>query len=154
MKKVIAILVAALTISSVAAMAQPRAVGVRVGYGVEASYQHTLGSNFIEADLGFNGGIAARNATMFTAVYDFSIYEVNNFAFYAGPGAQLGMYTLKDAETEKSTLGLGLGLVGQVGVEYRFNIPINLSLDWRPSIHFFGLGFRGESLMLGFRYRF
>ena len=77
MKKIIAILFAALTVSSVAAIAQPRAVGVRVGYGVEASYQHTLGANFIEADLGFNGGINARNATMFTAVYDFSIYEIN-----------------------------------------------------------------------------
>ncbi len=154
MKKIIAILFAALTVSSVAAIAQPRAVGVRVGYGVEASYQHTLGANFIEADLGFNGGINARNATMFTAVYDFSIYEINRFGFYAGPGAQLGIYTLHDAQTNRNTLGLGLGLAAQLGVEYKFDIPINLSLDWRPSFHFFGLGFRGESVMIGFRYRF
>ena len=54
MKKII--LVAALVLGfAAAAAAQPRALGLRGGYGVEASYQHTLGSNFVEADLGLYG---------------------------------------------------------------------------------------------------
>ena len=47
MKKML-ILVAALLGFAVVATAQPRALGVRAGYGAELSYQHTLGSeNFL-----------------------------------------------------------------------------------------------------------
>ena len=58
MKKVI--LVAALVLGfAVAASAQPRAIGVRIGNGGEISYQHQLGRNFLEVDgglgLGFDG---------------------------------------------------------------------------------------------------
>ena len=54
MKKII--LVAALVLGfAAAAVAQPRALGLRGGYGVELSYQHTLGENFLEADLGLGG---------------------------------------------------------------------------------------------------
>ena len=36
-----------------AAFAQPRAIGARIGYGVEVSYQHSLGeSNMVSAELG------------------------------------------------------------------------------------------------------
>lgn len=154
MKKFFAVLIALLAISSTVALAQPRAIGLRVGYGVEASYQHSFGSNFVEADLGFNGGIKDRNATMLSAVYNFSIYEISNFEFYAGPGAQLGLYTLRDGQTNKGSLGLGIGVAAQLGAEYHFKIPVNISIDWRPSYHFVGLGWRPESIMLGFRYRF
>ena len=59
MKKII--LIAALALGfAVAATAQPRALGVRLGNGGEISYQHTLGgANFLEVDgglgLGFDG---------------------------------------------------------------------------------------------------
>ena len=58
MKKII--LAAALVLGfAVAASAQPRAIGVRIGNGGEVSYQHSLGSNFLEVDgglgLGFDG---------------------------------------------------------------------------------------------------
>ena len=53
MKKII--LVAAMVLGfAVAAVAQPRAVGLRGGWGVEASYQHSFGENFLQADLGLN----------------------------------------------------------------------------------------------------
>ena len=56
MKKII--LLAALMLGlAVAASAQPRAIGLRGGYGIEASYQHTLSkTNFVQADLGFTAG--------------------------------------------------------------------------------------------------
>ena len=54
MKKII--LIAAMVLGfAVAAVAQPRAIGLRGGYGVELSYQHTLGENFVEANLGLTG---------------------------------------------------------------------------------------------------
>lgn len=154
MKKIITIVAAIFVFASVAAIAQPRAIGVRGAYGVEASYQHTLGSNFIEADLGFAFGFGSKcNYSMVTAVYDFSLYKEGNFNFYAGPGLQLALYP-----SEAVPVGFSMGVVGQAGVEYQFKVPINLSLDWRPTFHFLAdtkaLGFRAESLMLGFRYRF
>lgn len=153
MKKIITIIAAILVFAS-AAIAQPRAIGIRGGYGVEASYQHTVGSNFIEADLGFGFGIGSKcNYSMATAIYDFALYKVDNFNFYAGPGLQLALYP-----SENVPVGFSMGIVGQVGVEYQFKAPINLSLDWRPTYQFLAdskaLGFRGESIMLGFRYRF
>ena len=53
MKKAL-LIVAAILGLAVVASAQPRALGIRAGYGAELSYQHTLGGqNFIEADLGW-----------------------------------------------------------------------------------------------------
>ena len=57
MKKII--LVAALVLGfAVAASAQPRAIGVRIGNGGEISYQHQLGQNFLEVDGGLGLGEA------------------------------------------------------------------------------------------------
>ncbi len=52
MKKII--IIAALALGfAVAASAQPRAIGGRLGNGLEASYQHTVrGADFVEANLG------------------------------------------------------------------------------------------------------
>ena len=88
MKKII--LVAALVLGfAAAAAAQPRAVGLRGGYGVEATYQHTLGANFLEANLGLGFG------------------EVGYF---------------------------NVGVAGQVGLEYTFWFPLQLSVDLRPQL--------------------
>ena len=56
MKKII--LVAALVLGfAAAAAAQPRAIGIRGGFGAGVSYQHTVGANFIDVDLGFGNGL-------------------------------------------------------------------------------------------------
>ena len=93
MKKII--LVAALVLGfAAAAAAQPRAVGLRGGYGVEATYQHTLGANFLEANLGLGGF----NGLNVAATYNWMIAQPNwtdrgEWGVYAGPGAavQLGL---------------------------------------------------------------
>ena len=56
---------------AVAAVAQPKAVGIRFGYGVEASYQHSLGNNFVEANL----GLEAFNALNVAATYNWMIAQ-------------------------------------------------------------------------------
>ena len=51
MKKIIIAAILALGFT-VAASAQPKAIGARFGYGADLSYQHYAGgANFIEADL-------------------------------------------------------------------------------------------------------
>ena len=52
MKKFIVVVLSVLAFAAVAS-AQPRALGIRAGYGGEISYQHGGGAGFLEADLGF-----------------------------------------------------------------------------------------------------
>lgn len=151
MKKII--LAAALVLGfAVAASAQPRAIGVRIGNGGEISYQHSMGSNFLEVDgglgLGLVDGVFNVGAT---GIYNFMISEFGNgFGFYAGPGAGVGL-ALGDVNY------LALSAAGMVGIEYNFNFPLQISLDFRQHI---GIGFSGNgiwapsSVGLGLRYQF
>ena len=145
-------MIAALALGfAVAASAQPRAIGVRVGNGGEISYQHSLGNNFLEVDGGLGLGFDGTFNVGATGIYNFMIAEFGGgFGFYAGPGAGVG-------------LGLGdanyftLSAAGMVGIEYNFAIPLQLSLDFRQHV---GLGFGGNglgtpsSVGLGIRYKF
>ena len=55
MRKVIIVIIAALAFS-VAAVAQPKAIGVRGGWDAGVSYQHYLGGeNFLEANASLYG---------------------------------------------------------------------------------------------------
>ncbi len=150
MKKILIIAVIALGFSTAAA-AQSKAVGARVTDGLEVSYQHYIsGTNFVEANLGFVDFLNLNiNAA---ASYNFSIAQfANGFNFYAGPsaGVALGL--------KSKYFGVGVG--GNVGIEYEFNIPLQISFDIRPQI---GLWFHDAGVSsdywglptLGIRYKF
>jgi hypothetical protein len=144
MKKTL-ILLAAILGFAVVASAQPRAIGVRAGYGGELSYQHDLGSNFAEFDLGW----FAQGFNL-VGIYDFIIAGSGEVDVYVGPGAQLSVFN-----TEAGS-GLNLGVAGQLGVEWNFpTVPLQLSIDWRPVFFFLnqrGVGY--DSVGLGIRYHF
>ena len=151
MKKIF-VLAAVILGFSVAAAAQPRAIGVRVGNGGEISYQHTLGQNFLEVDGGLGLGFDGVFNIGATGIYNFMIAQPawtsrGEWGFYAGPGASVG-------------LGLGeanyltLGAAGMVGLEYTFWFPLQLSIDIRQHV---GIGnglWTPTSVGLGVRYRF
>lgn len=150
MKKIIVAVLAVLAFS-VAASAQPKAIGIRAGWGGEISYQHWVGgSNFVEADLGLVG-----HGFYLTGAYNFNIGNAGDFNFYAGPGAQIGMSNYRDSENNVHSR-LGLAVVGQIGAEYNFpGVPINISLDWRPALYLLnGIGFGWQGFALGLRYNF
>lgn len=155
MRKSIFVFVA--TLLSVAALAQPRTIGGRAGINDEISYQHSLGDNFAEFDLGFQcaGGLGLGAS----AVYDFSILTPNwtpkgTWELYAGPGIALG--------THFNNIPFYFGLCGQVGLSYTFWFPLQLSVDLKPVIGFqtgpnsgFYLpGMYGFIPTIGVRYRF
>lgn len=129
MKKFILIAVIALS-TAIAAIAQPRAIGARLGWGAEVSYQHNLGNNFLELDLGLPGwgGIGIG----LTGIYNFVIaqpqWTPGTWTFYAGPGAQIGL------GFGGGSVSSTIGVAGQVGLSYKFEFPLELSLDLRPSI--------------------
>ena len=125
MKKII--IVAALVLGlATAASAQPKALGLRFGYGAELSYQHNIKDyDFIEADLGL-GDFAYLN---FAGTYNFMIAkpawtDEGQWGFYAGPGVALGA----------GPSIFNIGIAGQVGLEYTFEFPLQLSVDIRPQI--------------------
>jgi len=146
-------LVAAMVLGfAVAASAQPRAIGAKLGWGVDLSYQHGFGANFLEVDL----GLTEFNSLNVAGVYNFMIAQPawtdrGEWGFYAGPGAAVGM-GLTSANNY-----FHLAVAGMVGLEYTFWFPLQLSFDLRPQI---GAGFGGHGLYwsvmpaLGVRYRF
>jgi hypothetical protein len=150
MKKVLIVLL--ICFSAVSAMnAQDKAIGLRLGGGTasggEISFQKDLSSaTRLEIDLGFVGnkdydGVAITGIHQW--VWDLSDLG-QGFKWYAGIGGGLRTFN-----------GLGLGLNGQLGIEYTFpEIPIQLSLDTRPGWYFGGVdGFDGGAA-LGVRYKF
>ena len=151
MKKII--LVAAMVLGfAVAAVAQPRAVGLKLGWGAEASYQHTVGgTNFVEATL----GLCTFNAVNASATYNFMIAQPSwtskgEWGFYAGPGAAAGW-------TWGAANSFHVAAAGQVGLEYTFWFPLQLSIDVRPQLGYaFGANafYWGVMPSLGVRYRF
>lgn len=149
MKKILAIALSVLAFAAVAS-AQPRAIGIRAGYDAELSYQHSLGQNFLEFDL----GAAGYKDIVVSGIYDFCFGLADGFNFFVGPGAQVGMYKYAKADEAEGT-HIGVGLGGNLGIEYQFSgIPFNISLDWRPMWDFLGAGGHWSSANIGFRYRF
>ena len=160
MKKIILIAALALGFAITATAGNPiekkfggksRALGLRGGYGVELSYQHSLGENFVEADLGLFG-FGAINAV---ATYNWMLAQPQwtsrgDWGFYAGAGAAAGLNFKEGAR------GANIAVVGQLGLEYTFWFPLQLSLDFRQNIGFgFGHGlYFPSSVALGVRYRF
>lgn len=143
----------------VAANAQPRAIGARLGYATEFSYQHTVGgANFIEANLGTFG----YTNLQVSASYNFMIAQPNwtsrgEWGFYAGPGVALGTGFRKG-------YACNFNILGQIGLEYTFWFPLQLSVDLRPEIgilagndrvyfHDWGL-YYGFAPQISVRYRF
>ena len=148
MKKVIAILIAALAFVAVAS-AQPRALGIRGGWagtvGAEVSYQHSLGSNFAEFDLGLYG-----HGFTLAGIYDLVFANAGAVNFYVGPGVMLNLFNTDEG------LNLAGGIAGQLGFEVETGIPLNISIDWRPTMWLLGgaTHFGWQGFALGLRYRF
>jgi hypothetical protein len=79
--------------------------------------------------------------------------------WYLGVGASGGMYGLLD--NVKDNGAWYVGAAGHVGIEYQFWFPLQLSLDWRPTIGVVGangIGFNTaglyDGISLGVRYLF
>ena len=138
---------------AVAASAQskPRAIGLNLGWGADISYQHSLSKDFIELDL----GLYTFDSINASCVYNFMIAQPNwtdrgEWGFYAGPGVALGMGFGDDDNY------FHLAVAGQIGLEYTFWFPLQLSIDLRPTIGYsFGNHlYWGVCPALGIRYRF
>ncbi len=134
------------------------AIGLRLGdddgFGAEISYQRALGdNNRLELDLGIRSG-NNYDGFKLTGLYQWVWQLDGNFNWYAGAGGGVGSYSV-DVPGNDDFDDTFLFVAGDVGIEYNFDIPLQLSLDIRPEL---GFGdFRddvGIDLALGIRYQF
>ncbi len=163
MKKIALLFVFAVAMAT-AAFAQPRAVGLRIGYGAEASYQHSMGeNNMIEVELGLPGFNAIEAAATYDWINPGGLVipweNKGSWNWYAGVGAGVG-YNWGTWWYSAYAFG---GVAGRVGVEYNFWFPLQLSVDWRPVIgvegnkygaDFYADGLYSGAIALAARYTF
>ena len=122
------------------------AIGLRFGGGNgaagEISYQKALGSNNrLEIDLGLANEFTDFKAT---GLYQWVWNLENKFNWFAGFGGGI----VSAGET-------GIYGAGVVGIEYDFDAPVLLSIDYRPEIGVAG-GLSGvdSNISLAVRYQF
>jgi len=166
MKKVLlsAFLLLGLAFSSQAQ--EKNAIGLRLGdndgFGAEVSYQRKFSSdNRLELDLGW------RNSDYYDAVKLAALYQwvwniEGGFNWYAGVGGGIGTWDFNDRVPNyyhgNDDSGTFLFAAGDIGIEYNFDFPLQLSLDFRPEIYFGDDDYRennfGPDIALGARFRF
>ncbi|MBD0776445.1 hypothetical protein HPE56_01460 [Maribacter sp. ANRC-HE7] len=136
------------------------AIGLRMGdsdgFGAEISYQKSLSRyNRLEVDLGWRDN---RNFSAFklSGIYQWVLPLDGNFNWYYGVGGGLGNVDFDYLTNDDD--GLFIFGAGDIGVEYNFDIPLLISLDFRPEIGLIGYdGFSDNfdfDIALGIRYQF
>lgn len=132
------------------------AIGLRLGdsdgFGAEVSYQRKLSSqNRLEFDLGWRTG-NSYDGFKLAGLYQWVWQLDGNFNWYAGAGGGIGAYDIDEPVNDSETFFF---IAGDIGIEYNFDIPLLLSLDFRPEI---GFGDFNDDLdfdiALGIRYQF
>lgn len=133
------------------------ALGIRIGdnagFGAEISYQHALSnSNRLEVDLGFRSG-KDFSAYKLAGLYQWVMPIDGNFNWYYGAGAGLG-----NADFDLEGNDLFIFAAGDFGIEYNFDFPLLVSLDFRPELGLLGYtNFTNKfdfDIALGLRYQF
>ena len=142
--------------------AQQNAIGLKFGgtsgNNADISFQHFLNdANRLEFNLGMNG--FGNDATFFVLsgayqwVWDLS-QLAPGFKWYAGVGAMAGMFNYKILNENHNDFYLWA--IGNVGIEYNFEFPLQLALDWTPALRLTpdAGDFGGEWIKLAARWRF
>lgn len=159
MKKIILTLTVIVSmVGTLTAQENSKAIGLRLGGGFggggEITYQQPLGSeNRLEVDLGLNYvGFALNGIYQWT--WDLSDLG-DGFDWYAGVGGGIGSYNFDYVLNPTKNHVLSVGVLGQVGIDYKFEIPLNISLDYRPGIYLLnGFNASVDGICISARYRF
>jgi len=134
------------------------AIGLRLGdsdgFGAEISYQRGLSdTNRLEFGLGWRDG---KNFSAIRAVglYQWVMILDGNFNWYVGAGGGFASYSI-DNVPSGSDSSTALLAAGDIGIEYNFDIPLLISLDFRPELGFGDFNNNLDfDIALGLRYQF
>lgn len=158
MKKVTFILIAIFALCF--GVKAQNAIGLRLGVGsasnVEVSFQTPMSmDNRLEFNLGWNNYVGNDNGSWtnirLSGTYQWVFPIMNSLNWYVGPGAMLSFYDISHSGHDNDHFGIGVG--GQIGLEYAFDFPLTLSLDMRQMWDFLGYT-SWDGIALCVRYRF
>ena len=133
-KSIITLALVLITIAAVSA--QPRAIGLRGGYYLEASYQHGLGDKgFLQADAGVSSRFRSGTATL---TYNHILAQPNwtsygEWCFSVGGGIGGGYYWYNNYWANYYRYGW-IGVVPIAQLAFKFEFPLQISVDYRPNI--------------------
>ena len=170
MKKIL--LIAVLAVASLAVYAQPRAIGVNLGAWSSISYQHGFGEkNMLDVaanvilpiaspHVGVGGHVTYDWIDPFNAPVPWN--NKGEWHWYMGVGGSGGFAFPLNQDV---TGWWYAGVAGHIGIEYDFWFPLQLSIDWRPTLGAAmwdnnaggvqsGLYWEMTCLALGVRYKF
>ncbi len=131
-------------------------IGLRAGYPAGLTVKH-----FISDRAALEGIFATRwRGFVITGLFEAhrQLADVDNLNWYYGVGAHIGFWNTNSSISwgEAGTAYTVVGIDGILGLEYNFEeIPINLSLDWKPAFNLTGYsGFWGDGGAFSIRYIF
>ncbi|MGY6521757.1 MAG: hypothetical protein ACXIUD_08525 [Mongoliitalea sp.] len=130
-------------------------IGLRAGVSNGLTVKH-----FISNDAALEGILHTRwGGFVITGLYEVhkDIRDVKGLMWFFGGGAHLGSWNAGarrpwgDGNRSETVVGLS----GIIGLDYKFNdVPIGLSLDWKPTFNFSGQRYWGDEVALSIRYVF
>jgi len=145
MKKVLltTLIIGFLSILNLSAQGYNTGIGLRGGLAQGVTIKHFLGktSNAIEGILAFRW-----DGPFITGLYEIhdDPFKVDGLQWFYGFGAHIGFW-------EETKIGVDFIL----GLEYTFEeIPINVTLDWKPAINLVGDDYWLDGFALSVRYVF
>jgi hypothetical protein len=106
-----------------------KSIGIRLGLSNGVTYKQFISPNNAFEIIGnaqfYNG------STYFGAAgeYLWSWGLADGLSWFVGPGAAVGVWT-------GNYSGFNIALNGMVGLEYKFEIPLALSIDFNPHFYF------------------
>ena len=133
------------------------AIGVRAGFGTGFTVRHAMNSAVTLEGI----ALFQHKGFEFTGLYELqnpNAFDVDRLNWYYGFGGHIGFFDSSHPRRDDNEEGqfMTLGIDGILGIEYNFSeVPINLSVDWKPNIDLIGgTGFGGDSGALSVRYYF
>jgi len=116
------------------------ALGLRLsegdGFWAEASYQAALSSKTrVELDAGVQGRTSF-SALKLTGIFQWVFNIDGGLNWYVGPGIGGGLVDFDNRIENRGNLETFGFVTGDVGIEYSFDFPLLISVDFRPEIYF------------------
>ncbi|MES2847992.1 MAG: hypothetical protein V4685_02965 [Bacteroidota bacterium] len=131
-----------------AAQEYKKAIGIRLGPNSAAVTAGFTGKYFLNEKAAVEGIIGINNGLGICGLYElhFPIDAVSHLSWFAGAG---GYVAFRNSSTF-------IGGAGIVGLDYKFEeIPLNLSLDWKPELNLISkISFESSGIGLSARFTF
>lgn len=149
------------SLSSIAQEIPNNAIGLRLGdtngFGTEISYQRKWKEDKrLEFNLGLRSGTRF-NAWRATGLYQwvYNLYD-QKLLWFIGAGPSVGKFSFDQNYIGDTGQTLFFQAVGDIGIEYHFNFPLQLAIDFRPELAVINSvdNFIEYDLALSARYRF